>query len=103
MLVWKFVILPWPPEKLTSLPTSVATKTDADAVKFIATPDVDAGVNVVDVVFWSKYGPFVKSTSVKDQDVWPVLLNFLVAWLLCVIYITSALCANLISNSSAVK
>ena len=50
----KFVIFPNPPENLTSLPTSVETKTAADAFKFIAVPDVDAGVNVVDVVLVSR-------------------------------------------------
>jgi len=93
-----------PSLNLINLPTSVETNILELAVKVLPVPTVlDEAVIVVVDIFVSKYGPLVKSTVASVQDVWPVLDSFLVAWLGCVMYITSADCANLISNSSAVK
>ena len=98
------VTFAWPSLNLISLSTSDETNVLALAVKVLPVPTVcaEAVIVVVDVLV-SKYGPLVKSTVVNVQAVWPVLDNFFVSWLGCVMYITSALCANLISNSSAVK
>ena len=47
----------------------------ADAV-IVTLPLVPEGVSVVDDEFSSKYGPSVKSISVKVQEVCPVLASF---------------------------
>ena len=105
------VIFTWPSSTWTNLPTSVDNQPWLEL-----TPVVDDKVNVpvwpafvcyavivVVSILWSINGPFVNSTLVSDQDVWPVLANFFTGWLGWQIYITSADCAYLISKSSASK
>ena len=105
------VIFTWPSSTWTNLPTSVDNQPWLEL-----TPVVDDKVNVpvwpafvcdavivVVSILWSINGPFVNSTLVSVQDVWPVLANFFTGWLGWHKYITSALCAYLISNNSDSK